>query len=571
MLRALSLRDFVIVEALDLELATGFTALTGETGAGKSILVDALGLVLGARADPGVIRAGAARTDIAAEFEVAALPAARAWLAASDLDEEGGETCLVRRTIDRAGRSRGFVNGRPATAAQLRELGEHLVDIHGQHEHQWLSQRDYQRRLLDAFGGSEGEARETARLHGEWRRAAEARSARESAQESSVREREFLRDEIRDLEALGFTPEGWAAETAEHRRLAHAQELIAHCRAALEAADEAEPSATGLLAGAASRLAEAAAMDPDLAQAQRDLESATAHAGEAAHQLRRYLQRVEPDPERLDALDRRLRDVHDAARRMRVEPAGLPDALAARRARLAEIGGDESLEALRERESAARAAFGKAAGALSAKRRDAARRLGEEVTGRLQGLAMEGGRLEVFLDPQAQPSASGLESVEFRVAAHAGQPVGPVGKVASGGELSRLALAIQVLMGGRAGIPTLVFDEVDAGIGGRVAEIVGSLLAELSRHHQVLCVTHLPQVAAFARHQLRVAKEAGAGGTLATVAPLDAAGRIEEIARMLGGARITETTRRHAEEMLGNGTAASIEKKTKSRAAGRAR
>ncbi len=571
MLRALSLRDFVIVEALDLELATGFTALTGETGAGKSILVDALGLVLGARAEPGVIRAGAPRADIAAEFEVAALPAARAWLAASDLDEEGGETCLVRRTIDRAGRSRGFVNGRPATAAQLRELGEHLVDIHGQHEHQWLAQRDYQRRLLDAFGGSEGEARETARLHGDWRRAAEARSARESAQESSVREREFLRDEIRDLEALGFTPEGWAGEIAEHRRLAHAQELIAHCRAALEAADEAEPSATGLLAGAASRLAEAAGMDPDLEQAQRDLESATAHAGEAAHQLRRYLQRVEPDPERLDALDRRLRDVHDAARRMRVEPAGLPDALAARRARLAEIGGDESLEALRERESAARAAFGKAAGALSAKRRDAARRLGEEVTRSLQGLAMEGGRLEVVLEPQAQPSASGLESVEFRVAAHAGQPAGPVGKVASGGELSRLALAIQVLMGGRAGIPTLVFDEVDAGIGGRVAEIVGSLLAELSRHHQVLCVTHLPQVAAFARHQLRVAKEAGAGGTLATVAPLDGAGRIEEIARMLGGTRITETTRRHAEEMLGNGTAASIAKKTKSRAAGRAR
>lgn len=571
MLRALALRDFVIVEALDLELAAGFSALTGETGAGKSILVDALGLALGERADPGVIRAGAARAEIAAEFDVGRNEAARAWLAGNDLEEPGSPTCLVRRTIDRAGRSRGFVNGRPATASQLRELGEMLVDIHGQHEHQWLAQREYQRRLLDAFAGAEDDALAVASRHGEWRRAGEARLARERAQESTEREREFLREEIRDLDALAFTPEGWAGETAEHRRLAHAQELIAHCRAALEAADEAEPSATGLIAVAASSLAQAAAVDPELAQANRDLETAAAHAAEAAHELRRYLQRVEPDPQRLEALERRLRAVHDAARRLRIDPAGLPEALASRRERLARIGGDESVEALRERESAARAALGKAARALSAKRREGARRLGEEVTRRLQGLAMEGGRLDVVLEPLAEPSAGGLEAVEFRVAAHAGQPAGPVGKVASGGELSRLALAIQVLMGGRAGIPTLVFDEVDAGIGGRVAEIVGSLLAELSRHHQVLCVTHLPQVAAFARHQLRVAKEAGPGGTIATVSPLDAAGRVEEIARMLGGARITQTTRKHAEEMLGQGAGAAAAKGEKNRAAGRAR
>ncbi len=571
MLRALALRDFVIVEALDLELAAGFSALTGETGAGKSILVDALGLALGERADPGVIRAGAARAEIAAEFDVGRNEAARAWLAGNDLEEPGSPTCLVRRTIDRAGRSRGFVNGRPATASQLRELGEMLVDIHGQHEHQWLAQREYQRRLLDAFAGAEDDALAVASRHGEWRRAGEARLARERAQESTEREREFLREEIRDLDALAFTPEGWAGETAEHRRLAHAQELIAHCRAALEAADEAEPSATGLIAVAASSLAQAAAVDPELAQANRDLETAAAHAAEAAHELRRYLQRVEPDPQRLEALERRLRAVHDAARRLRIDPAGLPEALASRRERLARIGGDESVEALRQRESAARAALGEAARALSAKRREGARRLGEEVTRRLQGLAMEGGRLDVVLEPLAEPSAGGLEAVEFRVAAHAGQPAGPVGKVASGGELSRLALAIQVLMGGRAGIPTLVFDEVDAGIGGRVAEIVGSLLAELSRHHQVLCVTHLPQVAAFARHQLRVAKEAGPGGTIATVSPLDAAGRVEEIARMLGGARITQTTRKHAEEMLGQGAGAAAAKGEKNRAAGRAR
>jgi len=571
MLRALALRDFVIVEALDLELAAGFTALTGETGAGKSILVDALGLALGARADPGVIRAGAARAEIAAEFDLGRSEGARAWLAANDLEEPGAEACLVRRTIDRAGRSRGFVNGRPATASQLRELGELLVDIHGQHEHQWLAQRDYQRRLLDAFAGAEADAGEVAARHGGWRRAAEALAARERAQASSGREREFLREEIRDLEALAFTPEGWAEETAEHRRLAHAQELIAHCRAALEAADEAEPSATGLIAGAAARLAQASEVDPELAQAHRDLETAAAHAAEAAHQLRRYLQRVEPDPQRLDALERRLRAVHDAARRLRTDPAGLPDALAARRERLAELGGEESVEALRASESRAKAAFGEAARALSQRRREAARRLGEEVTRRLQGLAMEGGRLDVVLEPLAEPSAGGLEAVEFRVAAHAGQPVGPVGKVASGGELSRLALAIQVLMGGRAGIPTLVFDEVDAGIGGRVAEIAGSLLAELSRHHQVLCVTHLPQVAAHARHQLRVAKEARPEGTVATVSPLDAEGRVEEIARMLGGARITQATRRHAEEMLGHGAKAVAPRGEGNRASGRAR
>ena len=555
MLRALALRDFVIVAALDLEFAGGFTALTGETGAGKSILVDALGLALGARADPGVIRPGAERSDITAEFDVAGLEAARSWLAANDLEDGDGESCLVRRTIDRAGRSRGFVNGRPVTAAQLRELGECLVDVHGQHEHQWLAQRDYQRRLLDAFAEAREEGRAVAERFGTWRRAADARQARELAQESSVREREFLRDEIRDLESLAFSPEAWAEEVSEQRRLAHAQELILHARAALEAADEAEPSATGLLAAAVSRLAQAAEVDPGLAEVQRDLESAAAHAAEAAHGLRHYLQRIEPDPSRLEALDRRLRAVHDAARRLRVDPAGLPGALAARRARLEELGGDESLDVLRERERVAESAYRDSARALSAKRRDAARRMAGEVTRRLQGLAMEGGRLDVRLEPLAEPAAQGLESVEFLVAAHAGQACGPVGKIASGGELSRLSLAIQVLMGGRAGIPTLVFDEVDAGIGGRVAEIVGSLLAELSRHHQVLCVTHLPQVAARARHQFRVAKVAQARGTVATVEALDAAGRVEEIARMLGGVRITETTRRHAEEMLGQAKA----------------
>jgi DNA repair protein RecN (Recombination protein N) len=567
MLRALGLKDFVIVERLDLEFASGFTALTGETGAGKSILVDALGLVLGARAETGMVRPGAERAEIAAEFETLAREDVGAWLAANDIGDEGG-ACLVRRTVDRSGRSRAFVNGSPVTAGQLRELGERLVDIHGQGEHQWLLQRDYQRRLLDTFAGAEDAARKVAALHALWRQAREQREMREQAQEGSAREREFLRDEIRDLEALAFAPQAWSEEEAEHRRLAHAQELIVHARSALEALDEAEPAAAGLLSRALAHLEEGAQVDPLLADAQRDAQAAVAHAGEATHQLRRYLQRIEADPVRLDALDRRLRAVHDACRRFRVDPAGLPEALESRRQRLEALGGDESLDVLRKRESDAERAWREAGRTLSGLRREGGARLAEEVTRRLQGLAMEGGRLAVVLEPLAAPGASGLEGVEFQVAAHAGQPLGPVAKVASGGELSRLALAIQVLMGGRAAIPTLVFDEVDAGIGGRVAEVVGSLLAELARHHQVLCVTHLAQVASCARHQLRVSKHAQAGETVAAVEALDATGRVEEIARMLGGKRITETTRRHATEMLEHAAAAGRQRR---RTAGAAR
>lgn len=549
MLRSLLLRDFVIVDAVELDLRAGFTALTGETGAGKSILVDALGLVLGARAEASVIRAGAERADITAEFQVAGRAGARRWLADHELDDEG-DACLLRRTVDRSGRSRAFVNGRPVTAAQLRDLGEMLVDVHGQHEHQWLLKREYQRELLDAFAGATAAARAVSTRYGEWRQLRDQRLARERDRETVDRERALLRDEIRDLEALAFDQDGWDAEVAEHRRLAHAGELIVAARAALDIVDEAETNAGALIAQAVSGLDEAAAIDPAIAQARSDLATASAHAAEASHQLRRYLQGIDEDPGRLDQLDRRLRAVHDTARRYRVEPSRLGEALEQRKARFAALGGGESDEALARQEAAAEAAYRSEAASLSKERLAAAQRLSKEVTARLQELAMEGGQFSVHLEPLAEPSPSGLESVEFRVAAHAGQPVGPLARVASGGELSRIALAIQVLLGGGAGVPTLIFDEVDTGIGGRVAEIVGKLLAELSAHHQVLCVTHLPQVAARATHQVRVSKKTASGVTLASVEPLGEEERIEEIARMLGGARITETTRRHAAEML---------------------
>lgn len=565
MLRSLLLRDFVIVDGLELDLGGGFTALTGETGAGKSILVDALGLVLGERAEASVVRTGAERADISAEFVISRRPQATSWLAEHDLEDDT-DCCLLRRTVDRSGRSRAFVNGRPVTVAQLRELGEMLVDVHGQHEHQWLLRRDYQRELLDAFAGSATAAKAVAALHSAWRQLREQRLARERDRESADHERAVLRDEIRDLEALSFDPARWQDDVAEHRRLAHAGELIALAREALAAVDEGEANAGELLARASTQLTEATALDPSIEQARNDLASAAALASEAAHQLRRYLQGIDEDPGRLDQLDRRLRDVHDAARRLRVEPALLADALDSRQRRFRERGGGESDEALARQEAQAEADYRKEAAKLSEARRSGATRLSKAVTDRLQELAMEGGRFTVRLEALPEPAASGLESVEFLVSAHAGQAVGPLAKVASGGELSRIALSIQVLLGGGAGVPTLVFDEVDTGIGGRVAEIVGSLLAELSAHHQVLCVTHLPQVAARAAHQIRVSKRSEGGATLARVEPLAPPERIEEIARMLGGTRITETTRKHAAEMLGSATPQASKMRLRNRA-----
>ncbi len=556
MLRALSIRDYVIVERLDLELASGFTALTGETGAGKSILVDALGLALGGRADAGIVRAGSQRAEVSADFDAEALPAAREWLAAQDFDEGDG-ACILRRTVDSTGRSRGFVNGRPATAAQLRELGDMLVDIHGQHEHQLLLRRDRQRLLLDAFGGSEALAREVASRFGAWRRLAEQRAAREKAQATSARERDLLAHEVHDLEALAFDSRQWTEDQAEHRRLGHAQELIAMVSECAQTLDEAEDSATARLSHAASRLAAAAELDPALEEVRRDAQTASVHAGEAAQQLRRYLQRIDVDPSRLAQLDARIKAVMDAARKHRVDPAALADVLAERRARLAELGGEESLEKLKEQEHAAEREYRAAAADLTKARRGAAKKLAAEVTRTMQDLAMAGGRLEVALEALEAPSAGGMEAVELRVSAHAGQELAPLAKVASGGELSRISLAIQVLMSGQASVPTLIFDEVDSGIGGGVAEIVGRLLAALGKHHQVLSVTHLPQVAVHARSQLRVAKQTRGNAALATVCALSPDERVDEIARMLGGLTITEATRRHAAELLQTGRVAS--------------
>lgn len=551
MLLRLTIRDFVIVDRLELEFAAGFGALTGETGAGKSILVDALSLALGERADAEVVRAGAGKAEVSAEFEVAPGSELARWLAANDFDMDGGDTCILRRVVDAGGRSRAWLNSTAATLGQLREAAAFLCDIHGQHAHHSLLRTDAQRALLDAHAGATMLAREVAELHGAWRRLREARYAAERDVAAAARERELLEWQVKELAALGFEPQAWQETEREQRRLAHAASLLEATEAALAALDEGETPALTTLRQAGRHLAELTAVDPALADSAQLFESALIQLEEAAAALRRYRDHLDLDPARLAELDARIDAVMQLARKHRVAPEELPTVLAGLEARLAELTLAADPAALAAREREAGAAYRQAAEKLSSERQRAARALGSAVTAAMQELAMAGGRFEVALTALEEGASYGLETVEFLVSANAGQPLRPLAKVASGGELSRIGLALQVIASQAHAAGTLVFDEVDVGIGGRVAEIVGRMLSQLGADRQVLCVTHLPQVAARAAWQWSVTKESRAGVTVSRVTPLDASGRIEEIARMLGGVNITETTRRHAREMLG--------------------
>lgn len=549
MLRSLTIRDFVIVDRLDLEFRAGFGALTGETGAGKSILLDALGLVLGGRGEAGMVRGGRERADVAAEFDLPPDGALAAWLAEQALPAE--EDCVImRRTIDAGGRSRAWINGVTVTLAQLRKAGEWLADIHGQHAHHALLRPDAQRGLLDSLAGASAQAVEVARLYREWQRLLELVRSAEADSASSARERELLSWQLQELEALEFDPEAWQELNAEHSRLAHAAGLMEGADETLAALGEGELAVCSVLRHLEGRIAALAAYDASLADVRELIDAAAIQADEALYALRRYRERLDLDPQRLVELERRIGVVMDAARKHRVLPEELPGLARAWRARLETL--EESADPARLAAAAkeAESVFAAAAAELSALRKPAARRFAEEVTEAMQTLAMAGGCFDVALEPCA-PAAGGLEAVEFRVSANPGQPLRSLAKVASGGELSRIGLAIQVMASREAAVPTLVFDEVDVGIGGRVAEIVGKLLARLGRDRQVLCVTHLPQVAACADWQWQIAKREQAGETLSAVKALDEAARIEEIARMLGGVNITATTRQHAAEMLG--------------------
>ena len=554
MLRSLSIRDFVIVDRLELEFAPGFTVLTGETGAGKSILVDALSLVLGERADAIEVRKDAERAEIGAEFEPAPRAPAVRWLEENDLAGDEGR-CTVRRVIDASGKSRGYINGRPATLAQLREIGELLVDIHGQNEHQSLTRAGAQRELLDAFGGLEAAAGEVAERYRAWQRSRESRIAFETNAAAFEAERREVEWQARELESLNLREGEWDELTERHRRLAHAAALIEAAHFSVETLAEGEGSTLAQLNAVVARLSGLIEFDPRLREVLDLLEPARIQLQEAAHELRRYGERIDLDPQRLREAESRLEAIHACARKLRITPAQLPERLAAARARLAGLTAGGDADALRQREENARAECIAEARKLTAGRKRAAKKLGEQVTAAMQDLAMGGGRFEIALHAQEEPAAHGLEGVEFLVAAHKGIEARPLAKVASGGELSRLSLAIQTVATQAAQVPTLVFDEVDAGIGGRVAEIVGRMLKELGANRQVMCITHLPQVAATADQQWQVTKNTSNGKVLSRVAVLGKQERIEEIARMLGGVKITETTRKHAAEMLKGGNA----------------
>jgi len=552
MLRLLSIRNFVVVDALDVEFERGLTVLTGETGAGKSILLDALSLLLGDRFELRQLRPGADRAELAAAFDATDVPGVRAWLAEQELAGDGDDV-LLRRTLDAQGRSRAWINGRPATLAHLKDLGERLVDLHGQHAHQSLAQPVAQRDLVDAFGGFTTLAHEVAESHRAWRTAVDSCAAAAQAAQATSNEREFLDTRRRELAALAITESEWADLSAAQSRLANAADLIEAATQGGETLSEGDTALTVQLAQLTQRLKASAAHDPALAEIVALLEPAAVELEEAARALRDYLRRLDLDPKELQRVESRLTAIHDLARRHRVRPEALPALLAETEARLIALAESADAELLARRAAEAGSAYRALAEQLSSKRRFAATELAHRVTAAMQSLSMAGGRLDIALDPLPSPASYGLDDVEFRVATHPKQALAPLARVASGGELSRIALAIQVVASEVGQVPTLVFDEVDSGIGGAVAATVGRLLQTLGSDRQVLCVTHLPQVAACADAHFRVTKTGTGEGVRSELTQLSAAERVEELARMLGGAAITAKTRAHASEMRDSG------------------
>jgi DNA repair protein RecN (Recombination protein N) len=559
MLRTLTLRDFVLVRQTEVSFAGGFTVLTGETGAGKSILIDALQLALGARADAGVVRQGAARAEVSAEFDApaASSPLAQwlgAWLADAGFEAPADDSgLLLRRTVDAQGKSRGWINGSAATAAQLRELGEALVDIHGQHAWQSLTRSAGVRALFDSYAGVASHALRAATQA--WQQAQAALASAQQRQQGLQTERDRLAWALQEIDRLNPQPDEWAELNAEHAWLANAQALIDAAQRSLHWLDESDESAQRQLARASAALADAGRLDAELAALAPVLADAASQVGDAVHTLNSYLARLEPNPKRLDELDRRLSEWLGLARRHRRPPEEL---VALRQQWQADLSGLEAaadLDGLSRAVAEAKAAWLGEAQQVSRLRKAAAPKLSAAITALMQQLGMAGGRLEVALTPQAEaatPSAQGLEDIELLVAGHAGAAPRPLGKVASGGELSRVALAVAVVTSRLGTAGTLIFDEVDAGVGGAVAEVVGRLLKTLGRDRQVLAVTHLPQVAACGDGHFVVSKSAGQASAPpeSRIEAVQGEARVAELARMLGGERLTQTTFAHAQDLL---------------------
>jgi DNA repair protein RecN (Recombination protein N) len=546
-LKRIVLRDFVIVSELELDLESGFSVLTGETGAGKSILIDALQLVTGARADVGVIREGAARTDVSAEFDTA--PGLKALL--EEAGFEDSDTLLLRRTVDTQGKSRAWVNGSPATAQQLRTLGEQLLDIHGQHAWQSLTRPDAVRGLLDAY--AKVSTSTLTNLWAEWRQAQAALAQAMEAQDSLQRERERLAWQIGEVDKLAPQADEWDELNTSHSRLSNGQALLDTAEGAVTLLEDDELNALKPLQAALQLLQAQAHLEADFKDPLDALTSSVAQIEDAVHTLRGYARRTELDPQRLAELDERMALWVSLARRYKRAPEDLPALLDAWKTELTQLDAAADLDGLRTREKKAHAAYLTEAKAISKLRTKAAPLLAQSITQAMQGLGMQGGQFQVALEAAAQPMQSGLEDVFFLVAGHAGSTPRPVGKVASGGELSRMALAIAVTTSQLGTAQTLIFDEVDSGVGGAVAETVGRLMQQLGADRQVLAVTHLPQVAACANHHLVVAKHMAGKQTLSTVTAVHGEQRVGEIARMLGGEKLSSTTLAHAKEMLQTG------------------
>ena len=553
MLQTISLRDFVIVDQLELDFASGFTVLTGETGAGKSILLDALSLVLGERADSSQIREGSNRAEISALFRIDAelIQSFGQWLDAQGFPlEDNGQSLLLKRTIESNGRSRAFINGSVATLTQLREAGDQLVDIHGQHAHQLLLKGGAQRELLDRHAGLLPLATEVAQafktLNDSRRRLEQA----ENAGQDVERERERLQWQLEELTELAPQEGEWINIQSEHARLANGAKLIGGCQEAIDILSDADNSLASSLSKVCGNISALAEHDQALSGISESLESAQIQLDEAIHGLNRYLQKIDLDPARLEQVEDRMQALHSASKKYRTEVEALPTLLLETTERLEALTASQNMDALREKVKQEEAAYLKLAKQLSQKRSKAAIDLGQLVTDAMQNLSMAGGRLEIALSPLQEGGSHGLEQIEFLVAGHVGSTPRSLAKVASGGELARISLAISVITSKASFTPTLIFDEVDAGIGGAVAETVGKLLHQLGQSHQILCVTHLPQVAAQGNHHLKVSKSQSGDKTVSQVQPLGRTERVEEVARMLGGATITDTTRRHARELL---------------------
>ncbi len=553
-LRHISLRDFVIVRELDLNLSSGFSVLTGETGAGKSILIDALQLALGERADSSVVREGATRCEVSAEFDCPA----PAHAVLEEAGFEVSDSLLLRRSVDTQGKSRAWVNGSQATATQLRALGEMLLDIHGQHAWQSLTRPDAVRGLLDAYAGLSTDALKTAWQA--WRQTQQAVQTARNAQDSLSREQERLTWQIGELDKLAPALDEWDDLNAQHTRLSHAQALIDAGQSAIGALDGDESSrlvsakgatgALGLLSQAIAQLQDQAHVEPEFQSIAEVLQSSLAQAEDAAHSLQSYLRKTDLDPDRLNELDQRMSQWLSLARRYKRPPEELASLLSGWKQELNALEAASDLEGLEAQEKAASQAYQTEAKNLSQLRKKAAPKLAQAVTQAMQNLGMQGGRFEVALLSLDQAAQHGLEDIQFLVAGHAGSTPRPVGKVASGGELSRIALAIAVTTSELGEAGTLIFDEVDSGVGGAVAETVGRLMKQLGVHRQVLAVTHLPQVASCADHHLLVSKSSSKEGVSSSVTPIAGEQRVTEIARMLGGEKLSATTLAHAREML---------------------